>query len=142
MTSWHTYTKSYHHESNLGYGRECQYPLDVTLGTCHRSCIECRKHTDPDYNAHLTWSIFNPQWEQSCYLEYTGNNHGSGMDKCADWSWTLHGIRQPYMQREHGTLASSTNEHEHKCSRQYEATCCDSLGYIGSQEWSSTLGYL
>ena len=56
--------------------------------------------------------IFYPDWEETCNLINTGNNHGCSMNKCRNRRWAFHCIRQPDMKWEHGTLTCTTNEHQ------------------------------
>ena len=51
-------------------------------------------------------------------------------------------IRQPDMQRKHGTLSRTTNEHQYQRSGQNETSGSHSLRCITSDEWSRTLSHL
>ena len=48
----------------------------------------------------------------------------------------LHRIWQPDVQREHGRLTSTTDEHKHKGCRQNHAACCKSACVVGNGEGS------
>ena len=45
------------------------------------------------------------------------------------------------MQGEHGTLTSTTDEHQHQCCRQDECTSSHRLGSIAGNEGSSALAH-
>src|SRR5574344_398719 len=139
MMSWHTYAEGYHHKRNLRYSREGEHTLDVALGASHGSGIESGEHSNPYHNAHVTGSILNPQGEETCNLENTGNNHRGGMDERTHRSGTLHGIGQPDVQWEHRRLTGTTDEHQHKGCGQDEASGSNCLGGIHRQERSASL---
>ena len=107
------HAEGYHHERNLRDGREGQYSLDVTLGAGHGSSIEGCEHAHPDHDAHLRLGVLNPQGEHTGNLEHTSHHHRSSVDESRYWRGTLHGIRQPDVQREHSRLTGTTNEHQH-----------------------------
>ena len=56
------------------------------------------------------------------------------MDECRYRRRTLHGIGQPDVQREHGRLTGTTDEHQHQCGRNDKATGSHSLGDITLDE--------
>ena len=126
--------EGYHHERNLRDGGEGKHTLDVCLGTCHSSSIESGEDTHPNDDAHSLGSILNPQREHACNLEHTGNHHSSGVNERADRSRTFHSIGQPDVQREHGRLTGTTDEHQHKRGRDDETARCDCLGHITRDE--------
>src|SRR5574344_2503598 len=66
----------------------------------------------------LIRSILYPDWEKTCNLIYTSNNHCCSMNQSRYWSWTFHSVWQPNMQWEHCTLTSTTNKHQEQCRRQ------------------------
>ena len=102
MVSRQANAKCNHHKGNLRDCRECEHTLDVALCTGNGCCIESGEYAYPHDDAHLTGSILYPQREETCYLEHTSNNHGSGMDERTDRCRTLHGIGKPNVQWEHG----------------------------------------
>ena len=81
----------------------------------------------------------DPQGEHTGDLEHTSHHHRSGMDECTDRCRTLHGIRQPDVQWEHGTLTGTTNEHQHKCRRDDETSRSQSTSDIALDERCGTL---
>ena len=127
-------TEGNHHERNLRNGRESKHTLDVCLCAGNSGCIESGEHTYPHDDAHCLGCILNPQGEHTRNLEHSGNNHRCGVDECADRSRTLHGIGQPDMQREHGRLTGTTDEHQHQCCGDDETASGNSLCHIGRDE--------
>src|SRR5574344_1450761 len=142
MMSWHTYAEGYHHKRNLRDGGEGENTLDVALGASHGSGIESGEDTYPYNNTHLTGSILNPQGEETCNLEHTGNNHRCGVDECTDGSRTLHSIGQPDVQGEHGRLTGTTDEHQYESCGQDETACGNSLCSVNREERCASLCHL
>ena len=130
MLTRQTYAQCHHHKGNLRDSGEGKHTLDITLGTGNGCGIESGEDTYPYHNAQLRLRILNPQGEHTGDLEHTSNDHRCGVNQRADWCRTLHGIGQPDMQREHRTLTGTTNEHQHQCRRQDEASCGKCLGGI------------
>ena len=63
------------------------------------------------------------------------------MDECRDRRRTLHGIGQPDVQREHGTLTGTTDKHQHEGRRQDKACGSNGFSSIACNERSSTLAH-
>ena len=120
--------EGHHHEGNLRNRREGQHTLDVGLGTSHGSGIESGDDTHPHDDRHGLRGILNPQREHASHLEHTGHNHRGGMDEGRDRRRAFHGVGQPDVQREHGTLTGTTDEHQHQCRGQDECSGSHSLG--------------
>ena len=129
-----TNTESHHHERNLRNRREGKHTLDVGLGTGNSSGIESREHTDPHDNAHGLGGILNPKREHAGYLEHTGNDHRGGVNESRHWRRTFHGVGQPDVKREHGTLTSTANEHQDQSRGQDEATSSNSFRHVACNE--------
>ena len=117
-----TNTQSYHHETNLWNGRESQYAFNIWLYASHTCCIECGECTYPSNHVQRIRCIGNEKWEHTCHQIYTGNYHGSRMNQCADRSRTFHCIRQPDMQREHGTFTGTTDKHQSESQRKHRSS--------------------
>ncbi len=133
--------KGHHHEGNLGNRREGQHALDVALGTSHGGSIESREDAHPDDNRHLRLCILHPQREHTGNLEHAGHNHRCGVDECRDRRRALHGVGQPDVQREHGRLTGTTDEHQHQSRGQYKACSGNSLGSIAGNERRRALAH-
>ena len=118
-----TYAQRHHHEGNLRNGRERKYALDVTLNASHRCCIEGGNNTYPHNNRHGLGSILNPEGEEACNLEHTGNNHRRSVNQRTDGSGTFHCIGQPNVKGEHRTLTSTTDKHQYEGGGEHEGTC-------------------
>ena len=56
------------------------------------------------------------------------------MNECADRCRTLHSIRKPNVEREHGALTGTTNEHQHEGRGNDETSGGNGLGHIGGDE--------
>ena len=56
------------------------------------------------------------------------------MDECRDRRRTFHSIGQPDVQREHGALTSTTDEHQRQGSRKDAGTCGHGLGHVTLDE--------
>src|SRR5574344_2935096 len=85
--------------------------------------IEGSEGTNPSHDGERAGSIFNPKREETRDLEHAGNPHGGGMDEGGHGRRTFHGIGQPDVQREHGTLSGTTDEHEEEAEGQHGSTC-------------------
>ncbi|EJX06547.1 hypothetical protein EVA_05343 [gut metagenome] len=107
-----TNTEGHHHESDLGNRREGKYTLDVALTASYCSCIEGSEGTYPSYNVERIGCVLNPQGEQTGYLEHTCHYHRSSVNQSRYRRRTFHGIGQPNVKGEHGTLTSTTDEHQ------------------------------
>ena len=83
----------------------------------------------------------DPQGEHTCNLEHTGDHHRCRMDKCRHRCRTLHGIRQPDVQREHGRLTGTSDEHQYQCRRDNQTTGSQSLRHISLDKRCSTLAH-
>ena len=103
----------------MGDGGECQYTLDVTLHTCHTGGIECREGSYVCHDVQHAGSIFYEQREHACHQIDPCNHHRGGMNQCTDGRRTFHGIGQPDVQREHGTLSGTTDEHQSQGKRNH-----------------------
>ena len=134
MMIWKANAKSHHHECNLRDCRESKTTLDITLSTSYCCCIECCECTYHNDDTHRIWSIFYPNREHTCNLEYTCNNHGSSVDKRRNWCWAFHRIWQPDVKWEHSRLTSTTDEHKNKSSRKNHSTHCSCTTYLTSGE--------
>ena len=64
------------------------------------------------------------------------------MDERTDRCRTFHGIGQPDVQGEHGTLTGTTDKHQHQSGGKDKATCGNSLGGVNRDKWSCTLSQL
>ncbi len=102
----------HHHKRNLRDGGEGQYALNVALAASHCGSVESGEGTYPSHNVKCARGILNPQGEEACNLEHTSNHHGGSMDKSRHGGGAFHCIGQPNVQGEHGTLTSTTDEHE------------------------------
>ena len=128
------HAEGHHHEGNLRDGGEGEHTLDVGLRTSDGGCIESGEDTHPHHNAHGLGSILNPKREHAGQLEDTGHHHRGGVDEGRHRSRTFHGIGQPDVQREHGTLAGATDEHQHKGRRQDKPSGSHGLRCIAGDE--------
>ena len=68
------------------------------------------------------------QGEHTGYQIHSGYYHGSGMNQGRYRCRTFHGIRQPDVQREHGTLSSTTDEHQSQCPGQHHSGLHQAFG--------------
>ena len=132
----------YHHECNLRDGGEGEHALDIGLCTGHCCSIEGREYAYPYHNRQRLRSILNPKREHASQLEYTSDNHRCSMDKCRYRRRAFHSIGKPDVQREHGTLTSTTDEHQHECCGQNHCACSCSLGGATLDEGSCSVGHL
>src|SRR3712207_2353115 len=126
-----TYAECYEHVGNLRNGREGQTTLNIGLRTSNCSCVESGKGCDISNIVERLRSISNPDGEQRSYLEHTGNHHRSSMYQRTNRRWTLHGIGQPDVKREHGRLTCTTDEHEEQ--RHGDDTGQNRIGCHGRQ---------
>jgi len=55
------------------------------------------------------------------------------MNQCTDWRRTFHGIGQPDVQREHGTLSGATDEHQSQGKRNHGRTALCQRHLIGAE---------
>ena len=116
--------------------------IRIDKDKCNGCCVEgCESAYDND-NLKSLRSVLNPYREETCNLEHTCNDHGSGVDKCRNRCRTFHCVRQPDVQREHRRLTSTTYEHKHKGCRQNHAACCKSACAVSSCKCSSTVEIL
>ena len=115
-------TERYHHERNLRDGGEGQHALDVALAAGHGGSVEGGEGSHPGHYVKGSGSILNPQGEETGNLEHTGHYHGGGMDEGRHGGRAFHGIGQPDVEGEHGTLTGTADEHEEQGGGQHHGS--------------------
>ena len=126
-----TYAERYHHKAYLRDGGEGEYTLDVTLHTSHAGGIECGECAYIGHEVQHVGRIVDEQREHACHQVYACHHHRSGMNQCAHRSRTFHGIGQPDVQREHGALAGSADEHQSQRQRNHGSAAFQQCHFIG-----------
>ena len=106
-------TQGHEHVGDLRDRGEGQSALDVGLRTGHGSGVEGREGSDVgDPVELLDGAKLHVDGEEAGHLIDTGHDHRGGMDQRRNRRRTLHGVRQPDVEREHRTLARTTDEHQ------------------------------
>ena len=113
-----------HHEGNLGNRREGQHALDVALRAGDRGGIEGGDCTNPHDNGKGGGSILHPHGEHARNLEHTGHDHRRSVDEGRHGGGAFHGIGQPNVEGEHGTLTGAADKHQHQRGRDDKRACC------------------
>ena len=117
-----TYAESHHHEADLRNGGEGQHTLDVALHAGYRCRIESGEGTHVGHDVKRLGRIGDEQREHAGHQIDTRYHHSSGMDEGTDRRRTLHGVGQPDVQGEHGTLACTADEHQPQGQRKHGTT--------------------
>ena len=99
-------SQAQHHITDLADGGISQHAFNIISRQTHGSGKDSRKPADNGDEGNSIDRV-DEERHHSRHQEDTGADHGGGMDKGADRGRTLHGIRQPYVQRELGALADS-----------------------------------
>ena len=128
LVARHANAEGHHHEGYLRNCGEGEHALDVALRTSHSRSIERGERTDPNDNAQALGRILNPEREEAGNLIDTSHNHRGSVNQGTDRRRTFHGIGQPNVQGEHGTLTSTTDKHQHQRGGKHETAlgkaCC------------------
>ena len=132
-----TYAESHHHKAYLRDGGEGEHTLDVALHTGYAGGVErCECAYIGDEVQHMG-CIVDEQREHACHQIDACDDHGSGMNQRADRSRAFHGVGQPDVQREHGALAGSTDEHQSQRQRNHCCAAFQQCHFIGLESIGS-----
>ena len=104
--------KGHEHVSYLRDSGERETALDVALAASHRGSVERGEGRDVSHVVQRVWRVLNPDRHQRRHLVNTGHDHGGGVDESRHWRRAFHGIGKPDVQREHGRLTGTANEHQ------------------------------
>ena len=97
------------HVAELGQGRVGDDPLDIVLNDTQEAHEERRDGADHDHKRQGRFAQFEER-THACHHKDTGGYHRGGVNQRRDRGRSLHGIRQPDVQRELRTLAHGTDE--------------------------------
>ena len=107
------------HEADLRDGAEGQHALDVALHAGHDGGVERREGADVGRPVEHLGSVAYEEREHARHEVDTRDDHRRGMDQRRDGRRALHGVGQPDVQREHGTLAGAADEHQPERQRNH-----------------------
>src|SRR5660398_221402 len=105
------HTKSHEHIAQLGHRCIGHHPLDVVLSDADTGSENSSKRTNhTDHQHGGSHSSVRP--DSCCHHVHSCRDHGGSMNQGGHWSGTLHGIRQPYMERKLGRLSHRPHEEQ------------------------------
>ena len=107
------------HEADLRNGTERQHTLDVALHAGHDGGIKRRKGPDIGRPVQHLGRIADKEREHARHEVDARHDHRRGMDQRRHGRRALHGVGQPDMQREHGALARTADEHQPQRQRDH-----------------------